>query len=410
MMAQPAYAYIDPGTGSMLFSVVVCSITTLLFLFHSLFLKLKFLPFFAKNNNSKKLEFVIYSEGNQYYPVFKPVLDEFEARKISVTYYTSAENDLLFEEKYEYINREFIGKGNKAYFKLAFLNADICLMTTPQLDVLQLRRSKNVKHYSHILHSIGFDMMYRLFSLDYYDSVLCDAEYQVSMIREIEKKRNLSPKKLPVVGSTYMDFKKKQLPERNNKSKFSVLLAPSWGKDSLLNKYGEKFLNKFIDGDFDIVVRPHPQSLIVEKDLIESLQERYKKYTNITWDFSSNNLIAMANSDILISDFSCIMCDYAFLFNKPFLYIDTNINYEKYDNSELDNYEQYLFSKKIGTKLNMEDSDCQDIVKIVNTVVNDKQLLEKIQETSSFVWQCRGEAAKNVVDFLVETQKEVSNK
>ena len=44
----PACAYIDPGTGSMLFSVVVGISATLFFLFNSLIIKLKMLLFSQK--------------------------------------------------------------------------------------------------------------------------------------------------------------------------------------------------------------------------------------------------------------------------------------------------------------------------------------------------------------------------
>ena len=59
-----------------------------------------------------------------------------------------------------------------------------------------------------------FDILLR-FSLDYYDSVLCDAEYQIPMIREIEQKRNLPAKELKIVGSSYLDYCMENLPQRN---------------------------------------------------------------------------------------------------------------------------------------------------------------------------------------------------
>ena len=58
------------------------------------------------------------------------------------------------------------------------LSAGIVLMTTPGIQVYQLKRSKNVKHYSHIFHSCTDSTMYRLFGLDYFDSVLMTGDYQ----------------------------------------------------------------------------------------------------------------------------------------------------------------------------------------------------------------------------------------
>ena len=135
--------YIDPGTGSMLFSILIGAAATLFFLGKAAILKLKLL-FSAKKNgvattdtNYKK--YVVYNEGMQYWNVFKPVCDEFEKRQIELTYYTSAEKDPCFEQNYKYVKPEFIGEGNMAFVRLNMLSAGIVLMTTPGLQVYQLK-------------------------------------------------------------------------------------------------------------------------------------------------------------------------------------------------------------------------------------------------------------------------------
>lgn len=408
--AQPAFAYIDPGVGSMLFSVVLCAVGALYFLLNSLILKFKTKIFAKKSLAKNNHKFVVYSEGKQYYSVFKPILDEFEKRNIEVMYYTSARDDEIFNENHSYIKKEYIGKGNSAYFKLAFLRADVCLMTTPQLDVLQLKRSPNVKHYSHIMHSIAFAMLYRLFSLDYYDSVLCDADYQIPMIRELEKKRGLPAKELLVVGSTYMDFNSQRLPQKKYSEHLEILIAPTWGQSGLLAKFGEKILDELINNtNYKITVRPHPQSVKVEKGLIAQLQRKFRNPERLKWDFSADNLQAMANADVLISDFSGIMFDYAFLFKKPFLYVDTDINYEIYDFSDLD--EKITYKHKvaslIGRKLNIENGDVKNIQEIIEEINQNPDIEKNIELACNNSWQYRGNAAKNVVDFLIAKQAEV---
>ena len=149
--------YIDPGTGSMLFSILIGAAATVFFLFRALILKVKFF-FSGKKDGSAQVDssykpYVIYNEGNQYWNTFKPIVEEFEARKIPLEYLTSSKTDPIFEQKYNYVKAEFIGEGNSAFAKLNMLSAGIVLMTTPGLQVYQLKRSKNVKHYSHILRT-----------------------------------------------------------------------------------------------------------------------------------------------------------------------------------------------------------------------------------------------------------------
>ena len=407
----PAYAYIDPGTGSMLFSVVLGAVTTLIFIFNTLIIKMRMI-FFSKSNNKKlkNEKIVIFSEGKQYYCVFKSILDKFEEKQIPVTFLTSDENDTFFNDKYKYVKGEYIGKGNSAYFKLAMLQCDICLMTTPQLDVLQLKRSKYVKHYSHIFHAITSSMDYRLFALDYYDSVLCDAKFQIPLIRELEHKRNLPQKELVVIGSTYMDYYSTQLenlkPEKINT--FNILIAPTWGKDGLFSKYGDKIIEQLKDKNYNIIVRPHPQSMITEKKLINNIMDKYKSYSNISWNFDADNLKVLSMSDIIISDFSSIMFDYAFLFKRPFLFFNTQDNYEIYDMSDLDNLPyRYQIMHNIGKEI--KENEINKIADIIEEIRdNYENVAAKIEEIKNTSWEYQGQAAQKAVDFLIEKQKEIN--
>jgi hypothetical protein len=74
--------YIDPGTGSALFSILIGAAATLYFLGRALLIKLKVVLSGGKTvNASLDHPYVTYCEGKQYWNVFKPVLDEFEKQK-----------------------------------------------------------------------------------------------------------------------------------------------------------------------------------------------------------------------------------------------------------------------------------------------------------------------------------------
>lgn len=405
---NPVYAYIDPGTGSMLLSLVLSIVGTLFFIFNLLIIKLKRL-FFIKNKIENKFPIVIFSEGKMYWKIFKPILDEFEKREKTVTFLTCNEDDYVFKENYKYVNAKFIGTGYNAMAKMAFLKADICLMTTPQLDVLQLKRSKFCKNYVHIFHSISSSNDYRLFALDFYDTVLCDAEFQINDIRAIEKKRQLPAKDLKIVGSPYMDYleeclNKSDIQKNNN---FTILIAPTWGQDGLLYKYGSKLIDKLVKDNYNIIIRPHPQSLIVEKNIIKKLENQYSSNKNITFDYDNNNLISMAKADIMISDFSGIMFEYAFLFNKPILYQNSKMNDEIYDYSELGIKPlRYSVLNDIGVELTENNIDSID--KIVEELRNNEKIFQQINNAKNLFWAEQGIGAKNVVNYLIQKQKDIS--
>ena len=64
--------YIDPGTGSMLFSILIGAATTLFFLSRALFLKLKviFSGGKAAVQDKSYKKYVIYCEDKRYFTVY----------------------------------------------------------------------------------------------------------------------------------------------------------------------------------------------------------------------------------------------------------------------------------------------------------------------------------------------------
>jgi hypothetical protein len=394
--------YIDPGTGSALFSILIGAAATVYFLGRALLIKLKVVISGGKTTSAVSLEYpyVIYNEGKQYWNVFKPVLDEFEIRKIGLLYLTSAQDDPVFNSSWNFVKPEYIGEGNRAFARLNMLRAGICLMTTPGLDVYQLKRSKMVKHYAHVLHEPG-DAMYRLFGLDYFDSVLLTGDYQAEDIRTLERKRNIHEKKLVTVGCSYLDVyaeEIKKIPAEENHP-FTVLVSPSWGPSALLTRWGEELLDPLAASGWRIIIRPHPQSKKSEAAMLERLQARYKETKNIEWDYERENIRSLNKADIMISDFSGIIFDYMFLRDKPVLYVNQDFDPRPYDADDID-HELWKFKtvKEAGIELREEDFPC--ITEIIKNAGDSESLRAARKKARETAWQYPGEAGKRTFDFM----------
>lgn len=399
--------YIDPGTGSMLFSILIGAAATVFFLFRALLLKIKFI-LSGKKDGSAQIDssykpYVIYNEGNQYWNTFKPVVEEFEARKIPLEYLTSSKNDPVFDQKYNYVKAEFIGEGNSAFAKLNMLSAGVVLMTTPGLQVYQLKKSKNVKHYSHVLHMPNDATTYRLFGLDFFDSVLLTGDYQATDLRYLEEKRGINKKELVTVGCPYLDVYKQNIAEipAEENHPFTVLVSPSWGDVGLLKKYGEKLLDPLSKTGWRIIVRPHPQSKKSEAEMLERLTARYKDNPNIVWDYERQNIFSLKKSDIMISDFSGIIFDYTFLCDKPVMYVNAGMDLRPYDAYDLDGKElwQYSVLRKFGTEL--KEEQFANIKEVIQSVSDSKELEEARHAAKAEAWMHEGEAGKNIADFMI---------
>ena len=402
--------YIDPGTGSMLFSVLISLFALGYFAFRGVLIKLRLL-FAGKKGAAKgnRIPYVIYNEGQQYWNTFKPVVEEFEKRGLPLVYYTSAQKDPVFDCAWQHVKPEFIGEGNKAYARLNLMEADVCLMTTPGLDVFQLKRSKGVKHYCHVVHMINDATTYKRYGLDYYDSVLLSGQWQGEDIRCLEKLRGLPSKRLVTVGSPYLDVQAARLtglePEREHP--FTVLVSPSWGASGLLSLYGEKLLGPLAETGWNIIVRPHPQSKVVEKELLARLQAKYNKNNNIIWDFDPDNIVSISKADIMISDFSSITLDFAFLRDKPFLAAVGDFDARPYDAGKVPHpLWQFQVLPKIGREL--KEADFPRIGEIIKNIADDPVAKENRAQAKARAWQYQGQAGSRIADYMIQVQQEVA--
>ncbi len=409
-ISTTTFLYIDPGTGSMLFSILIGAAATLFFLGKAAWIKLKVL-FTAKKGgvsttaDSNYKKYVIYNEGLQYWNTFKPVCDEFEKRGIELTYYTSAQNDPCFEMDYKFVKPEFIGEGNLAFVKLNMLSAGFVLMTTPGLQVYQLKRSKRVAHYSHVLHMPNDATTYRLFGLDYFDSVLLTGDYQKEDIQTLEKQRGIKAKELITVGCSYLDVYKEniaKIPEEENHP-FTVLVSPSWGDVGILKKFGERLLDPLAATGWRIIIRPHPQSKKSEAEMLARLEARYKENSNIVWDYERQNIYSLKKADIMISDFSGIIFDYTFLCDKPVLYINDGMDLRPYDAYDLGDKKlwQYSSLEKFGKKL--DEKDFNNIKEVIQNMSDSKELADARKTAKAQAWMYEGQAGKRIVDFMLQT-------
>ena len=402
--------YIDPGTGSMLISVILGSVATLYFFVRALVIKLKGPVSSSKHKYSidNAYPFIVYSEDDRYWNLFRPVLDEFEKRQIPLLYLVADEKDPVFNNKYSSIVPKVIGKGNKAYAYMQFISSDFVLMTTSGLGIYQLKKSKNVKHYSFLNHAANDICFYHLFNLDHYDSILLTTDIQKYYLRKLEEVRGQSPKELVTVGCPYLDVYMSMINDLEKESvhPFTVLLSPSWGTSGLLSVYGEKLIGALSRTPWRIIIRPHPQSRISEKKMLDNLQSRYSANENILWDYERNNIISLSKSDIMISDFSGIIFDYFFLFNRPVLYNNQKFDIRMYDAIQLgEDPWQFKTLKKIASELNEEVFS--SLEGFIANIINDSSRSALLADIKKEAWMYPGESGKRIADYMIQ---KVNNK
>lgn len=403
--------YIDPGTGSMLFTILLGITGALNYLLKTGLLKLRLNLSRGKKveSSSGKIPIVIFSDDKRYWSVFEPVCREFDRRGVDVVYMTASPDDAALQNLYAHIKGEFIGENDKAFARLNFLDAVIVLSTTPGLDVYQWKRSRNVQYYVHMLHAANEVTGYRMFGLDYYDALMLSGEYQVKDIRALEKLRSLPEKDLVKIGIPYLDEMAERLhaDKRENSGEPIVLLAPTWGKSSIFGKYGGKIIDELIKTGYHIIIRPHPQSFTSEKKLMEKLMDQYPQSGQIEWNRDSDNYEVLKRADILISDFSGVVFDFALVHDKPVIYADTEFDDSPYDAWWLDTPFWTLTAlERIGQKLTADN--LSSLKQMIDTCLTEPGYVNGRRQVRAETWEHEGEGTKRAVDFLLDKYQKLT--
>ena len=405
------FLYIDPGTGSMLFTVLISVIGAAIYSLRMLIVKMR-MKIGGKDTDVslQQIPFVIFSDDKRYWSIFEPICREMNKRGRDIVYYTGSPDDPALSCGYPNVKAEHI-PGNKMYTRLNFLNAAIVLSTTPGLDVYQWKRSKGVLFYAHIPHASNDITLYRMFGIDYYDAILLSGEYQVQQIRKLEKLRELPAKDLVKVGIPYMDEMAKKLASADPLPEHprTVLLAPSWGSSAIFGVYGGKIIETLLKTGYHVIVRPHPQSFASESELMDKLMREYPESEQLEWNRDTNNFDVLRRSDILISDFSGVIFDFSLVYDKPVIYTSPNFDLSVYDAWWL---EDPLWTISALPRLGREltDENMENLKDLIDSCMSDPQYANGRREVKAETWEHFGEGTVHVADYLEAKYEELTRK
>ncbi|MCD8321971.1 MAG: membrane protein insertase YidC [Oscillospiraceae bacterium] len=275
---------------------------------------------------------VFYSEASGFYKYFQNTIESLLARtNVVINYVTSDPDDQIFAlaEKEPRIQPYYIGERRMITLFMK-MDADIVVMTMPDLDTYHFKRSyvrKDVE-YVYMFHGIFSGLVtLRKGALDHFDTLLTPTPgFEVEM-RGWNEKMGLPNQKMVPCGYGVIDnmaAEYDRMEKRENPVK-TVLIAPSWQADNILDSCLADLVEPLLAAGFDVTVRPHPQYIRRFPQRLEKLihdcegydKERFRFQLN----FSSNETVF--SSDVLVTDWSNIGCEYALATKKPVMYINT---------------------------------------------------------------------------------------
>lgn len=286
--------------------------------------------FFSIGN--KKL--VFYSERNGFYKYFADAIDFIMKNSdIIIHYITSDPKDDIFKtaETNERIRAYYISD-QKLITLMMKMDADVVVMTMPDIETFQIKRSivrKDV-HYVYVPHGMtSLNVMMRKGSMDHYDSVLVAGKHQMEECLKTEEvyglpKRELIEAGYPLLDQMIRDYEafaadRTEDPDR----KKTVMIAPSWQKDNIVDSCLDDLLECLQGQNYRIIVRPHPQHVRHMPERMEQLKQRFANDPDIEIQTDFTSTSSVYEADLLISDWSSIAYEFAFATKKPVMFINT---------------------------------------------------------------------------------------
>jgi len=403
-------AYIDPTTTSTLLYVLIGVAASVGYACRGLFYRVR--DAFMASRTGERTDrhgLVFYSEGRQYWPVFEPVLTALDAMGVTYLYVSSDAQDPGLAHAAPGVKTRFVSASLTPPF-LNHLSARVVVMTTPQLDVLTIRRSKKVSHYAHLVHAPTDFTTYRKFAFDHFDSVLCAGPHQVRTARYFERLRGYPPKRLLETGCTYYDGLVRALARRRAasapaKERPVVLVAPTWKPYGFLNRFGKEMISRLLDAErWDVIFRPHPQTAVSFPEVLEDIRRTFGGRAHFSIDTAPNGAASMDASDAMISELSGIVFDYAFTQGKPTLIFNGAPDLRGFEAEDFEG-EMWEVSvrRRIGEEFGVEDiPNLCDLV--TRTLARTAADLAAFRDASVYNFGCAGPvAAAQIRDLLNET-------
>ena len=273
---------------------------------------------------------VFYAEDSSSWTYFEPIVRELTgALGKQICYVTSSKDDQILDLNDESIRTFCIGSGTVRTAFFLSLEADIMVMTMPDLGTFHIKRSKEPVHYVYVYHSlVSSHMSYRRGAFDQFDAILCVGPHHKEEIRATEELYGLEPKILIEAGYGRLDSIlafEASLPSHPTDSHSGtkrVLVAPSWGENSLLENYGPELVEVLLGTGHHITVRPHVMEIRHRRRLLGRLQQRFGPNPNFALDLSLGSQAVMHDYDLLVADWGGSAFEYAFGLERPVLFVD----------------------------------------------------------------------------------------
>jgi len=361
---------------------------------------------------------VFYAEGGGYYKYFKTVIDWLlEHSNVIIHYVTNDPRDAVFASGR--IRPYYIGP-TKIIPLMMKMDADMVVMTTPDLDTYHIKRSYVRKDIEYVYVDHGptsVHMCYRKGAFDHFDTVMCNGPFQVAEHRATEALYHLRAKKLVESGYPLLDTLAREVKgegeQRNARPR--IMIANSHQKGNVFDSCLEDLIASIRASvpNATVVVRPHPQYVRRSPAKMAAIKEKFAHLSSSSSSSSPSTFAlvfeddfskpsTMDKSDVLITDWSGIAYEFAYKTRRPTLFVDTpmkviNPEWKKIDLVPTD----ISFRNEVGVSVAQEDVGARSGTIVAEMLAHPDRFAAKIDNLFATQFFNTGAAGAAVGEYIL---------
>jgi YidC/Oxa1 family membrane protein insertase len=242
------------------------------------------------------------------------------------------------------------------------LECEVFITTMPDLGMFHVPRPKagRTVYAFHSLNSTH--SAYRDGAFEHYDQFLCTGPHHVA---ELSVLRSGRPPVLSETGYYKLDLIREEyrtLQSGSGPDDDLVVVAPSWGRQNVLESVGSEVIASLRRADLRVIVRPHPQffhTLYLEgQAVMAQLVNEFGDDPGVEFEMNIGTQHSFIRSSLMISDWSGAAYEFSLGTLRPVLFVDTpqkTFN-ENWQGLGLPSFERSM-RDEVGRLVAMEDAD-----------------------------------------------------
>lgn len=363
---------------------------------------------------------VIYSEKGGFYKYFEGLIAHLLSRSnVTIHYVTNDPDDPIFEmaKTEPRIKPYYIGL-KKLITLMMKMDADVVVMSTPDLDKFYVRRSlvRRDVEYIYVPHDMmSVHMGFREGALDAFDTVFSTGPHVDREVRATEQVYGLKEKTLVPFGYPLADkliaagdAENAERALKPTPARREILIAPSWQEDNLLDSCIDELLSQLLRPEHRVTVRPHPEYVKRYGERMNAIVEKYRDQIGeglaFELDFTTNR--STYASDLLVTDWSGIAYEFCFATKRPALFINTQIkcmnpNWEKIGQTPV----EISLRDEVGVSLDKDQLD-QTAKTVAELLASPEQYERKITDVLNRHLYSIGTGGKVGATYILRRIKE----